>query len=200
MATMLKVKAKWTGFTGAPGYSNFFFRDFSSTEPTDTEADLAADRIEAFFSAVKEFFPPTLQIAVQSDADVIEETTGELVTSLNAGTRVPVTGTGAAVGYSAASGIVVTWRTAGVRNGRRVRGRTFLVPCVPVAYAADGTLATGTITTVSTAATALRNAAGTPDLGVWARPTGPGATDGSWHAVNAHTVPDLAAVLRSRRD
>ena len=209
MATIMRVKARWSGFAGSPGYSNFYFRDFSSGAPTDADADAAADRVETFFQALPAYLTNATRITVQSDAEVIEETNGEIVSVLNAGARVAIAGTGGTGGYSAASGAVVTWRTGGVVAGRRVRGRTFLVPLAASAYGADGTITTGLVGTLQTAGAALISIAGSPDVGVWARPhkqhvnkageTIP-ARDGSWWAATSVTVPTKVAVLRSRRD
>lgn len=209
MAPILRVKARWSGFTGSPGYSNFYFRDFADGAFTDTVADAAGDRVESFFLAIQNLFPTAVKITVQSDAEVIEETTGDITQILSTGTRAAVSGTAAAAAYSGASGCVVTWRTNGVVAGRRVRGRTFLVPTANVAYDLDGTLQNSTVTTLQTAANALINQTGTPDLGVWARPhkartspTGEAipARQGIWHVATSATIPDKVAILKSRRD
>lgn len=210
MASILRVKAKWTGFSGSPGYSNFYFRDTAGAAPTDAMAAAAATRIEDFFKALPAYLTNATRITLQSDAEVIEETTGEITTVLNAGTRVAVAGTATASGYSAASGAVVTWRSNGVVAGRRVRGRTFLVPLAYSAYATDGTITSGLLGTLSTAGNALISEAGTLDFGVWARPkqavlhedgvTWTGARDGSWFPASSVTVPSKVSVLRSRRD
>lgn len=209
MATMIKVRAKWTGFNGGPGYSNFFFRDFAAGEPTDADGNSAAVRVATFFDGVKSLLPAAVKIDVPGDIEVIEETDGKLVTVLNVAPRSQISGTAAANGYSAASGAVVTWRTGGVVAGRRVRGRTFLVPTANIAFDLDGTLQQQHIVTIKAAADALISAAGSPDLGVWARPAKQRinkagevipARDGVWYVATSTSVPDMAAVLRSRRD
>lgn len=200
MATMLKVKMRWSGFTGAPGYSNFYFRDFSSTPPVTADADAAVDKVEAFITGIKSLLPNVVNLAAEADVEEIEETTGSLVNVLSATPAAAQAGTGGTGNYAAAVGAVITWRTAGIRNGRRIRGRTFIVPLYGGVFSTDGSLASSTVTTLGTAATTFSSIAGTPDLGVWARPSGPGATDGIWHAVNSHSIPDMSAVLRSRRD
>jgi hypothetical protein len=209
MAPILRVKARWSGFTGSPGYSNFYFRDFDSGSFTDAMADAAGDRVETFFGACATLFPNNVRITVQSDAEVIEETNGEIISVLSTGPRSAVAGTAAANAYSAASGVVVTWRTGGVVVGRRVRGRTFLVPTANVAYDLDGTLGSGPMNTIQTAANALAATTGSPDLGVWSRPhkarvakdgTNVPARDGSWYVVTSVTIPDKVAILKSRRD
>lgn len=197
---MFKVKVRWSGFVGSPGWSNFYFDDASGDFLTNADADPLCDRVETFLTAIRALFPTPVLWTVQSDVEAISPTTGELLNVHSAGARSAISGSAANAPYSAASGAVVTWRTAGVRNGRRVRGRTFLVPAANIAYENDGTLSAAALTTIGNAATALADTAGPIPLGVWARPTGPGATDGDWHAVTSASVPDMGAVLRSRRD
>lgn len=201
MASIIRVKARWTGFQGAPGYSVFHFRDFSAGEPVKADADGAVSRIRTFFQSFSPYIPAGTTVQVESDVEVLEETDGTLTNVLGATavSAVPGTASGTA-SYAAAVGAVVTWRTGGIRNGRRIRGRTFLVPLSSTAFAPDGTLAVAFINTLEPGATALINGTGTPDLGVWARPSGPGATDGVWNVVTSYSIPDMGAVLRSRRD
>jgi hypothetical protein len=197
---MHKVKVRWQGFTGSPGWSNFYFDDATGDLLSNADAIAVADRVKTFFTNIKGMFPNVVNWKIQSDVEVIAESTGELI-GVEAIPDIPaIVGTGGATGYSAATGFVVTWRTAGVRTGRRVRGRTFLVPAASISYGTDGTIETVTLGTLTAQAALLANTAGTIPLGVWSRPTAPGAADGAWYPVNAATVPDMAAVLRSRRD
>jgi hypothetical protein len=198
---MLRVKSKWTGFNGAPGYTNFYFRDFSAgNEPTQAQADGAVARTSTFWANVKSRFPTNVTVQVQGDVEVVEETTGEMKSVFSVTPPVAHVGSATSSIYSGPVGAVINWRTDGVRNGRRVRGRTFLVPIANENFAVDGTLDNTKQASILSAAVALADSTGTPDLGVWARPTSPGATDGAWWLVKAATVPDMAAVLRSRRD
>lgn len=200
MANMLRVVARWTGFQGSPGYSNFFFSPGEGGFFDDTTADLCADKVDTFFGSVAGLFPSVFRISTLSDVDEIDPATGELQRTFNAGARGAVAGTAAANGFSGTSGAVVTWRTSGVRNGRRVRGRTFLVPTANVAYDIDGTLQTSTITTITNAANALKTPFSNHQLGIWARPSNAAAADGAWFPISSVSVPDEAAVLRSRRN
>ena len=201
MSGMLKVKTKWTGFNGAPGYTNFYFRDFSSTgEPTQTHASGAVTRTHTFWNNLQSRFPSVVQLAVQGDVEVIEETNGEMKSVFSVTPPTTVTGSATSGLYSGPVGAVVNWRTGGVRNGRRVRGRTFLVPLANENYQTDGTIDPTKLASMNTTVAALADQTGSPDLGVWARPTTPGGSDGVWYAVTSGSVPDLAAVLRSRRD
>ena len=204
MAPILRVKARWTGFSGAPGYSVFHFADFTApdaTGPEQAEAQSAADRVAAFYEAITQFLPNPLRITVEPDLEVIESTTGELQELI--GITAPATVQGSAVNtvpWAGPVGAVVNWRTSLVHRGRRIRGRTFLVPLLSSAFEMDGTLTPTARDTIQARATTLAATTEAPDLGVWARPSAVGAADGQWAAVTGVTVPDLAAVLRSRRD
>jgi len=203
MATLLRVKARWSGFPGAPGYSIFHFGvgavgDGGGSLADDAAAASAGTAVTNFFSAIKAVLPGSVTVQTESDVELVESTTGELVGFASAGAQAVQVGTGPG-GFSAPSGAVVTWRTAGVRKGRRMRGRTFLVPLTSSAYDATGTLVDATRTTLNTAATALMNANTTWQLGVFGRPSGPAATDGQYAKAISATVPDMAALLSSRR-
>lgn len=197
---MFKIKTRWSGFTGSPGWTNFYFDTGTQTTHGQTEMDSAAARTVNFWSSIKSLLPPTVTLTVQSDVEIIDPNTGQL-TNVGAVAAQPAqTGSATAAPYSAATGAVMTLRTAGVRNGRRVRGRTFIVPTASSIFATDGTLGDANITTIQSAATTLIGAAASIRLGVYARPTTKGGTDGQWYPITSATVPDLAAVLRSRRD
>lgn len=200
MATMTRVKARWSGFNGAPGWTNFFFREFSSAEPTVAEANLAAGRVHAFFQNVAPALPPSVTVQVQNDVELIEETNGQLQNVHSVDPRAVIAGTNATTTYSGPTGMVVTWRTGSIKNGRRVRGRTFLVPCSNGIYESNGTINSDILTTVQNAANALLTEPASPDLGIWTRPSSPAATDGAWFDVSGATIPDMASILRSRRD
>ena len=201
MASLLRVKARWSGFQGSPGYSVFHFAGFAGAEPTTSEATVAVSKVQAFFFAIRTSIPTGCVILVEPDVDVIESTDGKLVSVLNGGAPGPVNGgASAAAGYATAVGAVVTWRTAGIRKGRRVKGRTFLVPLSSVAFSPDGTLNGDIMYSLTQASLGLSDTQSSPDLGVYGRPSTKGATDGVWFPVASYSIPDMGAVLRSRRD
>jgi hypothetical protein len=212
MTVIARVKLEWTGFNGGPGYSIFHMRDFGLQDVgdwTNEHAAAAATKIEAWADGVRSIVAPPVRLKVSSDVEIINEQTGQLETVVSAGVRNqmqnPAPGVG---GYSGASGAVVTWRTNGVRNGRRIRGRTFIVPCYAAAFQEDGTLSPAARLQLEASSANLISAEGTPDMGVYARPTRTRNPDGSfttnadgvWYFATSVSVPDLAAVMRSRRD
>lgn len=199
MTEIIRIKINWTGFTGAPGYTNLYFRDFTDGPVNQAMADGAMTKVSTFLTGIKNIIPTTVTLAIDPIADVLEETTGELTNSLTIVPPAPVVG-GATGVYSAASGVCISWTTAGIRNGRRIRGRTFLVPLGGTQYDTNGTIVDTTVTLIRNQANLLRTQDGTGDLGIWARPTSKGATDGVWYLVNGAAVKDKVAILRSRRD
>lgn len=204
MAQLARVKARWSGFTGAPGYSIFHFRDFaaggSSSAPIDAAAAaLAVTRVRTFFTAVAGLLPARVNILVEAEVEVVEDTTGALVTSFTTPATTSVQGTSNAV-FSAAVGAVINWRTNGIRKRRRVRGRTFLVPLSAGAFADTGQMTSAAVATLTTAANALADQTTGIDLFVYGRPTVTGAEDGVAYVVSSAQVPAMGAVLTSRRD
>jgi hypothetical protein len=196
----MRIKMRWSGFTGGPGYSVFHMRDFNDLTPVDlTAVNSALGKVQAFANGIKGVIAHPVTLQVLNDVEIIEDTTGQLEEVATGTALAAVASTAPTSSYSGATGAVITWRTDGVRNGRRIRGRSFLVPIAGGAYESNGTLSAATITTLGTAASAFIDPAGDGDLGVYARPTGPGATDGEWTVVKSFSVPDMAAVLRSRR-
>lgn len=200
MPEILKAKINWTGFIGAPGYTNLYFSEFNETGYTQAHADGVALKASTFANQLRDFLPSAVTVNMDPTVEIIQSDTGNLVGFFS---TTPIAGgVGALTGtYSATSGACIAWGTNGVRNSRRVRGRTFVVPLGNSAYESNGTLAAGTISALTSYANALKNNTTAPgDFGIWARPTGPDATDGEWFAVETVSVKDKAAVLRSRRD
>lgn len=201
MPDIARVKLKWSGFVGGPGLSVFHFMTDAGTPPDNTDCLAVATRVRAFADAIKGMIPATVSLTVDPAVEIITSPGGTLTTIENVTPPAVVNSTASGtIVYSAASGAVISWRTAGIRNGRRVRGRTFLVPLHGNAYQNDGSLDAGYIGTLNTAATALRDIGSNIDLCVYGRESAPGALDGVVHRVTSHNVPDMAAILKSRRD
>lgn len=192
---IFRIQARWTGFTGAPGYSAFHFD--AATEGAGPTAQACADAVGAFFVSVRDHLPSGVRVSVEAEVQRLEETTGELIGFETITAPAPALGNSAG-NWSAASGAVVIWSTGGVRSGRRIQGRTFLVPLGGTGLSTDGTLSAAAQSTIQTAATTLADSI--TALHIWARPTAPGAADGQIASVTSARVPDMSAVLRSRRD
>jgi hypothetical protein len=199
MPEILRVKVNWTGFVGAPGYTNLYFSEFVTTGYTQAMADGAVAKASTFMTNIKAFLPSVVTVGVDPTVEIIQADTGNLVGFFS--TTPPAPAPGAIVGpYSAASGACFSWGTNGVRNGRRVRGRTFIVPIAGSFYDNAGTINDTNLTALRQHGTTLLATGGVTDFGVWSRPSSKGATDGAWFAAETSTVKDKVAILRSRRD
>lgn len=148
------------------------------------------------YNAINPLMPNNVNVTIPSSGDTIEDTTGTLVDvwTASGGGTFPTQGAPLA---AAGVGACVTWTTGGIVNGRRLRGRTFLVPLSTACYEANGTLTQAALDGLGNFATQLR-AAG--PLAVWHRPTTKGGSDGNSYGVISHTVRDKVAYLSSRRD
>jgi hypothetical protein len=152
-------------------------------------------------------------VAVQGEVTEHDMATGTLLGAATM-TTVPATvvGTGSATSWANGSGYSVKWNTGLIWNGRRVTGRTFMVPAV-ACYEADGTLVAAAITAIGAAAQALISAVGA-EFAVWSKTfTKPPDTmtiaeakafkqqqiGGNLAPVQGYFVKDSAAQLRTRR-
>jgi hypothetical protein len=198
---VMRVKLRWSGFQGGPGYSVFHFMNGNIGTPTVAEVDLALGKVKTFAEAIKNMIPANTSLLVENDVEELTVSSGQLDAIVTGTAQTVTTSTTlASTTYSAASGAVITWRTPGVRNGRRVRGRTFLVPLQSAIYQNDGTIDNGFVTGISNAAAALRTPTSGVRLVVYARPTTAAPGSGDVFDVTSHSVPDRVAILKSRRD
>lgn len=201
---ILRITARWTGFLGAPGYSNFHFTTDAGFwdggilgDSAQAAADDAAERVGGALTRLGSILPSGVKIVLETEADVLNSDTGETIGSIEVDAY-SATGSGTAGGYSAASGAVVNWRTNDFRFGRRIRGRSFIVPLAGSAYEADGTLTSSAITSLRGFGDQIVSGGSDPQFGVWSRPRN--GTGGVFATATSATVPDMAAVLRSRRN
>lgn len=189
MATISRISCVWQQWPGAPGVTQFYADDAATLQDV-------VDDIRAFFEAIKALLPSGLTISVPGNGDNLNDVTGQISGAWSVGvtpTVVTCTGVGA---YAGNAGAVVHWLTGGTINGRRVRGRTFLVPLINTAYDTSGSISTAALATLQTAANGLVTGSG-GDLVVWHRPTNfAGGSSFQW---NGNRIPDLAVSLRSRR-
>jgi hypothetical protein len=198
-----RIRVPWSGGRGGAGVSTFYALDAST----------ALAPLRAFFDSVKSFVPSPITWKFDGVGDTITAETGVLAGSWSGTGPADVVATGSNANMADPVGFCVNWGTVDIRFGHRVRGRTFIVPCIKDAYDA-GTLNDTIIPTIEAAGATLI-AAVTSNLVVWTRPflgtpawtdvrgvTHPAraAHDGAVSTITTAFVPDLAVVLRSRRD
>lgn len=201
---ILRITARWSGFLGAPGYSNFHFTTDGGFwdggllgDSAQAAADGAASDVQFAFQQVNSYLPSGVQIDIESEAEILNSDTGEILGFANVDVA-GVGGGGSSSSWSGASGGVINWRTNDYRFGRRIRGRTFMVPLDGDAYEGDGTLSTGGRGALQDFAERIQLGTGSADFGVWSRPRN--GAGGVFATVTGFNVPDMAAILRSRRD
>lgn len=186
MTSLSRVRVDWTGFVGGPGVSTFY-----CTDPAALLPDL-----RTFFEALKTTISDNVLIEYENAGDIIESTTGVLTGAWSTSVVSNTTCTNGEP-YNAAGGLVVNWLTDVILAGRRLRGKTFVVPIGGGgAFDSNGQIDGGVRATVDAAAAALIASAG--GLEIWKRPKG--GTGGGHGAVTAGVTSSKAAVLRSRRD
>jgi hypothetical protein len=162
--------------------------------------------MRTFWDAIKIYMPNEVSFTVSPVVDYYLTHNAELDGSVQAPTPpTPVTGTGTTA-YSMAAGLKLNWNTTTIRNGRRVRGSTFLVPTVSGAFSVTGTADSSTRTAIQAAAATFLNSLSATGLKgvVWSRPLTAeelhGPRDGATADITAAEVSEKTAILRGRRD
>lgn len=197
MANIARVRCVWSGFPGGPGVSTHYL------DPGFAAGSLGV--IRTFYNGLISYLPNTISIQVPGSGDILDDANGELVSQWTDTTPAVCVGTSAS-GYAAPAGMIVQWKTATIVDGNRLVGKTYIVPMANV-FEPGGTPTSAVVTSVGTLALSMvTGLAG--DLLVWHRPikANPEADPpvvgrlGSSAPVTTVSVPDRAAVLRSRRD
>lgn len=152
--------------------------------------------LKAFWTSVAAIMAGYVTITVPNSGDVFKEDDGTLLSTWSSGTSATITGGGTGA-YAGGVGACLGWGTGGIHYGRKVRGRTFIVPLALNQYDTDGTLATGCVSSITTAKNTLLTAMGT-DLQIWARPSTKHPI-GNSYSVTGGVVKDHVSWLRSRR-
>lgn len=206
MVAIGRVRAALTGFPGGPGLNTFYFwADQGGAAWSASLALAAAGRVHAFFDTNKALYMTTTSITVSPEVDIIEDTTGTLVTTFNVAPPAVVVGANLSQAAPFASAALVTLLTDATVHGRRLKGRAFLSP-IGYDTVENGLLTEGarigignTVTTMATVT------AGQPVLVVWSRPVKVGTPRtpvrlGSSARVTSGLGSSKLAVLTSRRD
>lgn len=191
MAVVAEMTMNWSGSVGGAGVSVFHL-----AVPADQAAaqDAIAD-MRTFFTNIASLVPNEISWVPGSEVRILNTNTGELTGVFSVTPGSPISG-GNVGGYNLAAGGRVDWTTGIIVGGRRLRGRTYVVPLAVASYSNVGQLLAATVTQLTTAATTFRNdmAGGAHPLQVWSRANGVAAD------VASVSIPPMGAILRSRRD
>lgn len=197
------VRTEWSGTSGGPGVTQLAVTGAAGGiwNPTGTQG--AVNAVRTFWDAVKGYLPDELKLTVSPVIDDYDTNSGDLVGSYVAATA-PLVVVGTSVGvYAGGAGFKLTWNTGQIREGRRVRGSTFIVPAASAVYTNTGTITTAVTTAVNTAAANLITAlaANETSLAVWSRPRIlPTPRGGLAYSVATGATSAKTAILRGRRD
>lgn len=180
---------RWTGGRIGLGASVFHMQGTESP----SAALAAATAVRNFFDTLKSQFPPTVSMTFDPEFKNLTAA-GVLTSVVPIAAPVQVIGTGAGT-FANGTGAMIRWNTSAVVAGRRLLGRTYLVPLVSGAFV-SGNVASGNQSTIANAGTALISALasnGTP-LQVWSKAN---AVTGD---VITAQVPSRPSSLRTRND
>jgi hypothetical protein len=157
-----------------------------------TSRTAMAAAIRAFLNAFASQYPSGMSWTFPSESATVDVATGQ-VTAWHSLTP-PASISGSAGGsYAAGVGFRVDWLSTGIHLGRRVKGRTYVVPSVT--YESNGTVTESIRSTALTAANTLVTALNTAghDLVVYS------AVARAAYPVQGAIVPDRVAWLRTRK-
>lgn len=184
----------WSGVNGLPGYSKFRFMG----ELSPSQLNSAAANLGTFLTGIKGLVPGSVTLTIQPGASAHADD-GTLTSELTIGTvPAPVVGTGL-TSYSAASGAMILWNTGAINGGKKVRGRTYLVPSATGALQSDGTITDALVTALTTAANVFAASTPSPAVNSRARAGNPAAGNQTV-AIISGQCQQKQVVLRSRRD
>lgn len=193
VTTINRMQVRITGGTIGEGIATHYWA---------AEASAVQAALKQFWVSCGSLMGGWVTIRVPNTGETFDVTTGTLNGTWSEGTVSSATGGGSG-GSAGGVGACVGWSTNGIRRGRKVRGRTFIVPLAANVYDSDGTLLSTTVTTLNSAVGALMSAAPTA-LQIYARPTpAPGGigpdSPGQVAQITSGLVKDHVSWLRSRR-
>jgi hypothetical protein len=198
---VIVIRTEWAGTTGGPGLTQMCVNGFIPVAPA--AAQTMVNAVRTFWNSLAALLPNELTLTVSPIVDSYDPVTGDLDSTIVVATPpLPVVGTSSS-NYAGGAGLKVKWETNTVKNGKRVRGSTFIVPAASAAYSTTGDITGSAQTTVNNAAAALISAIDAPaqDLTVWSRPRLlPTPRDGDLTDIVSGVCSSKTAILRSRRD
>lgn len=212
MASIFRIGAALTGFTGGPGVNTWYWsRAIGLGDLSPTQVSLAADAMRAFYFQTLLNYPNEVTIQVEPFATVLESTDGSVRDLVSAQTTpASVRGGGAGSTTSRATQMCMNLRTGVPVRRRLLRGRLFLGPLDNGAITDAGGIVPGSASgTVAAYAASIQGLTEVQHI-VWSRPVfKPRANEGdplvvdqpgNFGLVSAVDVKPLPATLRSRRD
>jgi len=163
--------------------------------PFYSAGEMEPSAVTAFYTAIAGPIPDDVQVPIPHSGDLIDEVTGNITGSWASTGGGIVNGTSTAV-FMLGGGYRIVWETNGIRNGRHVRGVTFVVPSASTCFDSSGRMTSASQSLATTAATNLISGM-TGGLVIWSRPM-PGL-NGVSHPLTSARAPETPTAPRSRR-
>lgn len=172
---------RWIGGRIGQGASVFHFESIAS----GSAAGALATAVRGLFDARKADF--SQDITWQFDSEVLElDNAGNLQASYPVATPAAITGSSTGA-YTSGSGIVVRHNTGVILGGKRILGRTFMVPTMGATFDTNGDVSGTSIGFFNTAFTNFNTACAAT-----------GANFAVWSKANTATVPVLNSTTQPR--
>lgn len=187
----MPVDITWSGAEGSPGVNIWHLRSSGSADPFGDDFDLTSEAIRDFYTAIRTIYPTTVNISFVGELGGVGPDTGDTYTATDWG----LDGSTGTNFLPPSQCLLVNWKAN--TGGRSGRGRTFLGPLSPNTLQENGSPTEAARTLVLDAANDLISTiSGLTDgaAGIWS------PTDGVLRDFTSADVPNIFAVLRSRRD
>jgi hypothetical protein len=203
MANVSAVQATWAGGVVGASWGKYWFNELLDA----TARQAAVDSVRALISSIATAYLRTdWSVQVEGKIQNFDLTTGKLTSETTAPTTPNLLAGGVVntATYAQGVGARIIWSTGVVINGRKVIGRSFLVPLAQ-AVGANGQTLPALRTTLAAAITTFVSQPNARPV-VWHKtydrsdPSKPPVyTGGNAVPINGGTVPSAVASLRSRR-
>lgn len=193
---VLEYRVQWSGgsITG-PGVSVHHGRIEAAGTAGQAAIDLA-NRCRVLWDGLKTFVPTGITWSFPGEVTELDTATGQLEDVHPINVLADVVSSGSNSSWAKPAGGRIDWLTEVVVGGRRLKGRTYVVPLSGAQYDAQGSLTPACISGLVAAASAYRDGGVTDEMqpSVWSR------RHGVQGDITNVRVPDRVSILTSRRD
>lgn len=182
--------ARWVGGRIGAGATVLHFKSIAGP----SQATAIATNVRALFNTLAAVLPDDVTINFDSEVRELADD-GTLTAVYPVAAPAAVTGSGVGV-FSNGTGILVRHSTGTIFAGRRLLGRTFLVPATGTSFNGNGDVLAATVTLVNNAFATLRTSmtGGGAEFAVWSR------TAGQTSSVIQSVTQARPTTLRTRND
>lgn len=209
MTNIYVARVNWTGSYGHEGISRFAFVSSDGGVPTNTQRDGVLTAIETMLNAGGHNLPTDVTWAIDPIVETFDGVLGTILGELpTAGAVAPGVGGGTS-SYANGVGLIIKWKTGGTFNGRRIQGRTFIVPLDGYCFNTEGSILPEVVGEWQGYANTYIGAMGPLNVDplVWGRPQDVKATArrpahhnvGHWATISTAIVASKPAILGRRR-